>query len=223
MTESQVRLLDSKERSKILLCPSVSPLRSSHHHVRAFQCKSFNCGNMRNPSRWDPIPKTFQSSPLSTSLGVEGCDSCKKSWDAVHGSNGLWVKPSMYRSWVKDSQYVRDGHGSSNRSADDDYNIFLHCWGYTWYRYIRIYIYICIKNNTYDNDNTDSRTILTMAIASLAQTLPRTATATQLATCPTLQASGSRLCNPILGSIHVCLAVILIYLKINLEFVIHLS
>lgn len=38
-----------------------------------------------------------------------------------------------------------------------------------------------------------------------------------------LQASGSRLCSPILESIRMCLAVILTYLKINFEFVIHLS
>lgn len=88
-------------------------------------------------------------------------------------------------------------------------------------------ILIC---NKYDIDSTDSRTILTMAIASLAQTTPPTATATQLATCQTfagprmnLQASGSRLCNPILESIRLCLAVMLTYLKMNLEFVIHLS
>ena len=60
---------------------------------------------------------------------MEGCDSCKKSWEAVHGSNGLLVKPSVIICVSKLSltfPVVRDGDGSGNSSADDDYNILLH-------------------------------------------------------------------------------------------------
>ena len=48
---------------------------------------------------------------------------------------------------------------------------------------MHIHEYRYNRYNRYANDNTDSRIILTMAIASLAQTTPPTATATRSATC----------------------------------------